>query len=86
MNLRLKLRQIHARLIWWWYVRRPGWLKNHFIKREYIVLALDGIPCTMCPLDAVDTLQDASDPKDYTVKSVWMTPHQFDAMPEFEGW
>jgi hypothetical protein len=82
----LKFRRIKARLFWWWNFRRPNWLKNHFIKREYLVLEVDGTPCTMRPVDAADTLQDADDPKAYKVKSVWMTPHQFDAMPEFQGW
>ena len=82
----LKLKQIKARLWWWWNFRRPGWVKNHFVRREYIVLTYDGTPCTMRPADACDTLQDSSDPKSYEVKSVWMTPHQYDAMPEFMGW
>ena len=82
----MKLRQIKARIFWWWHIRRPGWFRNHFIKREYIVLIHDGTPSTMRPIDACDTLQDADDPKAYRIKTVWMTPRQFDAMPEFQGW
>jgi hypothetical protein len=82
----MKIRQIKARFFWWWHFRRHGWFKDHFLKREYIVLTYDGTSCTMRPVDAIDTLQDADEPEAYTVKSVWMTPHQFDAMPEFQGW
>lgn len=82
----LKLCQIRARIFWWWNFSRPGWFKKHFIKREYIALVHDGTPCYMRPADACDELQNADDPKAYTVKTVWMTPHKFDAIPEFQGW
>jgi hypothetical protein len=62
------------------------WLKERFIKREYINLICDGTPCTMTPSEACETLQDADDPKCYKVESVWITPHQLSRLPEFQGW
>lgn len=82
----MKLRQMKARIFWWWNFSRPGWFKRHFITREYIVLVHDGTPCYMRPADACDELQSADDPKAYTIKTVWMTPYKFDAIPEFQGW
>ena len=81
----VRFRQIKARLYWWWQVQRPGWFKNHFFKREYIVLTHDGISCIMEPIDACETLQDADEPTDYKLKSIWITPHQFSKIPEFLG-
>lgn len=62
------------------------WIKNRFIKREYIQLGWDGSFCTMTPAEACDQLQDSDDPKGYVVRSVWMTPHQFNQLPEFLGY
>jgi len=62
------------------------WLKDRLIKREYIKVTFDGAACTMPPVEACDHLKDADDPKVYRVESVWMTPYQFGAMPEFMGW
>lgn len=81
-----RFRWIRARLVWWWDFRRPNWFRNHFIKREYIVLTHDGTAATMRPIDACDTLQDADDPSAFKVTTVWMTPHRFDAIPDFRGW
>lgn len=39
--------------------------------------------CT--PLDACDMIEDADEKGAYLVESVWMTPRQFDAIPEFMG-
>lgn len=61
-------------------------LFDQFAKREYLVLTHDGTPCTMTPGDACDVLQDADDPKAYTVKSVYLTNRQFRSLPDFQGW
>lgn len=64
-----------------------NWFKSRFIKREYLALTVKGSgTCTMTPADACDLIQDADDPKMYEVKSVWMTPREYAAMPEFLGW
>ena len=62
------------------------WLKARFIKREYIKLSVKGSGSCFCtPLDACDMIEDADEKGAYQVESVWMTPRQFDAIPEFMG-
>jgi len=62
------------------------WLRDRLIKREYIQLGVDGTFCTMTPMEACHQLQDSDDPKDYVVRSVRMTKHHFENLPEFMGY
>ncbi len=75
---------------WWlhWFNLRSlaRFIANCTVKREYLKLSIDGVSCIMTPADACDTIQDADDPKVYKVEPVWMTPLQFDRLPEFMGW
>lgn len=75
---------------WWlhWLNLRSlaRFVSNCTVKREYLKLTLDGAWCIMTPADACDSLQDADDPKAYKIEPVWMTPLQYDRLPEFQGW
>ena len=53
-------------------------------KRRYVKLSVDGASVTMAP-EEVQSFMDGSDPPEYTITEVWMTPAEFEALPDFEG-
>lgn len=56
-------------------------------KQRYVRLEYDGNVCIVEPEDVEDMIED-HDPNDDPIQQsdVWMTPQQFEDLPEFEGW
>lgn len=53
-------------------------------KRRYVNLSLGNQSVTMEPSEAEDWINDG-DGNTYEMKEVWMTPKQYEDLPEFEG-
>lgn len=54
-------------------------------KQRYVRIEHDGSSFTSTPTEATCFLQEADDPSAYAISEVWMTPHEFESMPEFQG-
>jgi hypothetical protein len=53
-------------------------------KRRYAGLTIDGSTAYMPPEDAIEVVQDGEGA--YTLTEKWMTPREFEGMPEHQGW
>lgn len=54
--------------------------------KAYLKMTANGKSCVMEPSDAAEAMADADDQTEYTVTAVRMTPEQFAALPDFEGY
>lgn len=63
--------------------RERSYAKND--KRRYVELKYDGSWVICTPGEAIDFVQDADDGISYEMRDKWLTPQQYDKLPEFEG-
>ena len=66
----------------WTMPRHAPMCEDYKIER-FVRLIYDGNWCVMTPDDAADTIADSND--EYQIEDVFLTPDQFDALPEFSG-
>jgi hypothetical protein len=57
-------------------------------KQRYVRITLRGFgSCISTPAAAADMIgeKDPGSDDEYAVENVWMTPHEFENLPEFQG-
>jgi hypothetical protein len=59
-------------------------------KQRYVRIKFNGAACVVEPqmvaqLVAED-FRDREPGEEYTTEDVWLTPHEYDNLPEFNGW
>lgn len=54
-------------------------------KRRFAKVRFKGGSFITTPQEAADFIDDADEPSNYIVSDVWLTPYEYDNMPEFSG-
>jgi hypothetical protein len=56
-------------------------------KQRFVKIKFDGSSCVVPP-EAVAQMvaDDFSEGEKYTTEDVWLTPHEYENLPEFNGW
>lgn len=54
-------------------------------RREYTRVEFDGVSFISTPAEAQDFISDSDDSAQYKLTPVWLTPAEFEAIPEFQG-
>lgn len=68
-----------------WMTSASGRIYKPNDKRRYAVLGYDGQSAVMTPQEAERWLLDFDNQDEYSLSERWMTPAQYERLPEFEG-